>query len=199
MTPFDYPTTPLVRRHLPVGYADYASFRPWLRDDFNFRCVYCLRREQWGRMSGEFEMDHFLPVTQYPDQATEYDNLLYACSTCNNRKRSHIIPDPTQFLMAGLLTIFEDGSILGHTAEACRLIRLLDLDGPDATDFRAMWIGIIRLAKRYDTALLQRLLGFPDDLPDLSQLRPPGGNRRPEGIEQSYFARRERGELPDTY
>lgn len=44
-----------------------------------------------------------------------------------------------------------------------------------------------------------QLMGFPDDLPDLSRLRPPEGNSRPEGVQQSYFAQRQRGELPETY
>ena len=47
--------------------------------------------------------------------------------------------------------------------------------------------------------LYRRCLAYPDDLPDLSALRPPGGNARPEGIAQSAFARRERGELSGTY
>ena len=42
-------------------------------------------------------------------------------------------------------------------------------------------------------------MGFPEDLPDLSELRPPDGNSRPEGVAQSYSALRERGELPETY
>lgn len=46
-TPFIYPAVPHVRRHGPMGYADVTSFRPWLRDEFSFRCVYCLLREQW--------------------------------------------------------------------------------------------------------------------------------------------------------
>lgn len=37
-------------------------------------------------------------------------------------------------------------------------------------------------------------MGFPDDLPDVGRLQPPA-NSRPEGIEQSYFAQRLRGEL----
>ena len=57
--PFDYPA-PHLRRHGPMGYADYASYRPWLRDEFSFRCVYCLLREQWGRVRGLFDLDHFL-------------------------------------------------------------------------------------------------------------------------------------------
>jgi hypothetical protein len=42
-------------------------------------------------------------------------------------------------------------------------------------------------------------MGFPDDLPDLRRLRPPAGNARPEGLEDSFFAKRRRGELPETY
>ena len=47
--------------------------------------------------------------------------------------------------------------------------------------------------------LHRKLMGYPDDLPDLRGLRPPGGNMRPEGVSASCHARRERGELPETY
>ena len=49
--PFVYPSTPHQRRHGPRGYADYGTYRPWLRDEFCFRCVFCLLREQWGRVA----------------------------------------------------------------------------------------------------------------------------------------------------
>ncbi len=39
MSPFIYPARPHTRRHGPQGYAGYASYRPWLRDEFSFRCV----------------------------------------------------------------------------------------------------------------------------------------------------------------
>lgn len=45
---FDYPELAHQRRHGPQGYAGYHSDRPWLRDEFEFRGVYCLIREQWG-------------------------------------------------------------------------------------------------------------------------------------------------------
>ena len=31
--------TPHVRCHAPKGYQDYRSYKPWLRDEFPFRCV----------------------------------------------------------------------------------------------------------------------------------------------------------------
>jgi hypothetical protein len=75
MTPFLYPSQPHVRRHGPQGYADGESYRPWLRDEFAFRCVYYLFREQWGRVVGTFTIDHFLPVSLHPEQERTYDNL----------------------------------------------------------------------------------------------------------------------------
>lgn len=41
--PFDYPPVPHVRG--PARYAGYESYRPWLRDEFAFRCVYRLMRD----------------------------------------------------------------------------------------------------------------------------------------------------------
>jgi hypothetical protein len=58
---FDYPNRLSHRRHAPSGYAKYESYRPWLRDEFIFRCVYCLKREQWGHVTSEFDIDHFQP------------------------------------------------------------------------------------------------------------------------------------------
>src|SRR5437879_4639115 len=95
--PFVYPSGPHQRRHGPRGYANYVSYRPWLRDEFSFRCVYCLIREQWGR-HGSLGVDHFLAVALYPERAGDYDNLLYACTTCNAAKGDRVLPDPTVVL-----------------------------------------------------------------------------------------------------
>ena len=197
--PFDYPPAPHVRRHGPAGYADYASYRPWLRDEFAFRCVFCLRRETWGTLSGEFAIDHFQPAALRPERATEYDNLLYVCGPCNLRKAAREVPDPLVALTAEAITVRTDGTIDAHTRTARRIARLLQLDARELVEFRAMWIDVIRLAAAYDPDLYARLLAYPDDLPDLGTLRPPGGNTRPDGIEQSHFRRRQRGELPATF
>jgi hypothetical protein len=58
---------------------------------------------------------------------------------------------------------------------------------------------IIALAERGDPALYQRLMGYPEDLPDLARLRPPGGNGRPRGLAACSFGRRREGTLPATY
>ena len=35
----EYPTDRHERQHGSLGYTDYKSFKPWLRDEFRFRCV----------------------------------------------------------------------------------------------------------------------------------------------------------------
>jgi hypothetical protein len=75
---FDYPESRSERIHGPAGYASYESYRPWLRDEFIFRCVYCLKRETWGQVTGEFELDHFQPQSLAPHLSLDYFNLVYA-------------------------------------------------------------------------------------------------------------------------
>lgn len=195
---FHYPNVPLARRHGPGGYSSYGSYRPWLRDEFAFRCVYCLAREQWGRMSGDFELDHFLPQATHPKQAIEYDNLVYACRTCNLRKRDGALPDPTQSLTASTMRVYPDGTIIGQTGDAVRIIPILCLNSPRWKRWRRTWIRIVELAADRDEKLLKTLLGFPDDMPNLKLCRAPR-NARADGIATSFFALRERGELPDLF
>jgi hypothetical protein len=199
MSAFLYPAVGHVRRHGPRGYAEVESYRPWLRDEFAFRCVYCLFREQWGRVKAGFALDHFLPVAVYPEQERRYDNLLYACVACNATKGAALLPDPTQVLLDGTVSVHEDGRMEGSTRAARRLIRLLGLDGREETEARLLWIGIIALAQRCDLALYHRLMGFPEELPDLKLLRPPGGNTRPEGLAACFHAQRHDETLPVTY
>lgn len=75
----------------------------------------------------------------------------------------------------------------------------LGLDADEAIEFRMIRIGIIALAAKCDPELHRKLIGLPSDLPDLQRLRPPGGNSRPDGVKASWYARRERGGLPETY
>jgi hypothetical protein len=199
MPPFEYPVDPLDRKHGPEGYREHASFRPWLRDEFTFRCVYCLTREQWGRVIREFDIDHFIPQAIDPSQAFTYKNLVYSCARCNAIKSSVKVSDPTDALISSNLRVDPDGSLKGYSSAAEELILKLDLNSPEMVSWRLLWTRIIELACDYDAKLYRRLLGFPEDLPDLSQLRPPSGNSRPDGIAKSYFSQAARGELPPIY
>lgn len=199
MNPFAYPADPHVRRHGPRGYTALESHRPWLRDEFCFRCVYCLSRETWGKFSGEFAIDHFVPESRSPELALSYDNLLYCCVTCNAVKAARAIPDPCRVLIAGRVTVDESGTLVSTDRDALHLIKLLHLNHRRMVAFRKLWIEAVRLAHDHDPLFLRRVLGFPANLPNLDGLQPPGGNTRPEGIDRAYAFLRERGELPETY
>ena len=95
--------------------------------------------------------------------------------------------------------VSEDGTIERRTRQARRLIRVLGLDGREYTEFRLMWMETVDLAARVDPELHRKPMGFPGDLPDVARLRPPGGNSRTDGIEQSYFVLKQKEMLPETY
>jgi 5-methylcytosine-specific restriction endonuclease McrA len=90
---FDYPVPRKERRHGPAGYRVVERYRPWLRDEFDFRCVYCLKQEAWGQVTGEFEIDHFEPQSVNPQRRLDYLNLVYACRRCNGVKLDQTVDD----------------------------------------------------------------------------------------------------------
>ena len=204
LQPFAPPNALPMRRHGPRGYIDDEHYKPWLRDEFTYRCLYCGCREVWfpdGDRS--FSVEHLQPTSLAPEGLTNYDTLIYACCQCNAARGAILLPlDPT----AGMrqhLEVLADGTIHGLTAAGADLIRICRLDRPNLVAFRRLILDVLRfLGRKRDheaAALCRRYLGYPANLPDLSTLKPPGGNARPEGIERSAFACRARGELPEVY
>jgi hypothetical protein len=195
--PFLYPPAPLSRKHGPSGYTAYDSYRPWLRDEFVFRCAYCLCREAWSRRKGNFDLDHAEPQVLQPELELSYDNLVYSCHRCNLIKGSSLLPIPS----AVSLLVNGDGTISWLNDDGERLVDLLSLDDAENTNFRRMKIGIIRTLSRVEDERETFILamGFPiHDLPDLGKMK-PDHNSRPEGLLQSWHAKNTRGELPPFY
>ena len=97
--PFTYADAPHVRKHGPGGYEMYQSYKAWLRDEFTFRCVYCLERERWyPNGHAGFGVDHVKPKGQpeYVHLACHYPNLVYACNRCNTAKDGSLLLDPCE-------------------------------------------------------------------------------------------------------
>ena len=195
---FDYPERQPQRRHGPAGYSAYESYRPWLRDEFDFRCVYCLKRETWGQVTSEFELDHFEPQSLNPNLTLDYLNLVYSCRRCNAVKGEQTVADPFRLLRSTRITILPDGSLRARDRDTQRLMRQLDLNSPRLRSWRVQWMRILDLAKQHDSSLYYQLAGFPKDLPDLRRLRPPRNTQR-EGLGRCWFERRKRGDLPEEY
>ena len=108
------------------------------------------------------------------------------------------MPDAWRGLTKETVHVQLDGYVKGLTKQAKEFIDVLFLNSPKWVEWRLSWIRIIDLAAENDAELFHRLMQYPNDLPDLAVLQ-PDGNSRPEGVEQSYFAQRKRGELPETY
>jgi hypothetical protein len=162
-------------------------------------------RERWhphGHVG--FGADHFDSQSIHPERRTEYDNLFYACCSCNAARGVVPLPiDPAQTSIGTHLRIMRDGTAEALTAEGARLIAICHLNRPLLIDFRYRLLRLIETLAGNETlpakTALKELLAFPDDLPDLAAKRPPEGNARSEGIAESCFERRQRGELPAVY
>jgi hypothetical protein len=204
--PFIYPKDPHVRRHGPEGLIQYQSYKDWLRDEFTFRCVYCLERERWyPNGHSAFGVDHVKPKSEevYAHLRCHYPNLVYACNRCNTAKDVAILIDPCAVGFAAHLQVDDQGEITGLTVEGRRVINHLGLDQQGPTELRKEKITILRLYRRASTdpqvrALFLRAFGFPDDLPDLAE-HTRTENKKPGGVGQSYHSQRGAGVLPETY
>lgn len=200
--PFSYRQAPHTRRHGPQGYVDYTSYKDWLRDEFIFKCVYCLNRETWHPGLSTFGVDHLLSRTSRPDLECDYDNLVYACSDCNSFKGdSDGAPDPCNHGYSLLMRVNQDGTIEGLSSEGMKLISVLALDRPRLTKWRQQLIKLFSVLMQPPNTLQKRDLlrsyfGFPNDLPDLRALRPPS-NTRPSGLKSCYYVLKSKGDLPD--
>lgn len=207
MTPgtLDYPKDPHQRRHGPDGYTMYESYKPWLRDEFAFQCVYCLIRERASREGHKvFGVDHIIPQTANPALVSDYDNLVYSCNRCNSARGTQSgVLDPCKSAYSDHMRVRADGFVEGLTKPGKVHIEVLDLNEPDLVEFRVEWMEKVRLLLSPTCnprwyRLESHRLRYPGKLPDLSSLKPPQ-NSRPEGVRQSHYARLLAGELPEMY
>lgn len=203
--PFAYAAAPHERLHHPLGYETPEKFKGWLRDEFAFRCAYCLERERWyPDGAASFSVEHIVARAVAPSLLCEYTNLVYACTRCNSAKRDQPLLDPTAVAMAEHLRLGADGLLIGLTDPGRDLIEYLRLNEGHPLSVRRKFLTLLALHEgQPENALVAGLFNdafaYPDDMPDLRILRPPGGNAKPGSEDQCHFARRERGELPAVY
>jgi hypothetical protein len=70
-------------------YSDYTQNRLMLRQDFRFRCAYCLRHEFFLGGEAGCCIEHHRPVRgpyARPDLIADYNNLYWCCRECNENK-----------------------------------------------------------------------------------------------------------------
>lgn len=196
--PYAYPAAPHVRKHGPSGWNDYRKYRPWLRDEFTFRCVYCLERELWRDMRVAMPVDHFVPQVRAPHLKKTYENLLYLCPSCNTLKGDDLLPDPCKVAFAECLEVRRDGQIEALNPDGDLIIEVLELDDERVVSHRRRIIGTILSHVAANPTELILWLGYPNDLPDLAA-NPAPKNSKLAGAHNCYHQQRNRGQLPDLY
>lgn len=204
--PYTVPTRALAsneRRHGPSGYLDYTSYKPWLRDEHDFKCVYCLEREAWAASPSCFGVDHMRSQHDAPDERTSYDNLCYCCNDCNRNKGPKSIPQRLiDEPLNNHLRINEDGSVAALTNEGRWLQDCVFLNHPEVVKRRQLILdlrsaALADLESGHDSPKV-RMFEYPSDLENLATRNPPS-NSRPAGLEHTAWARRERGDLARFY
>jgi hypothetical protein len=190
--PFQYPLTPLVRKHAPRYDSQWEPYRDWLRDDFDFRCVYCLQRERWGKRRAVFAIDHI--VSRADGGAVyEYGNLAYACASCNSAKSDSAVPHPEQHAYGRCVEVDDEGRIHARNREGKLLLRALLLDDEENTEFRRDRIHELRTLAEHNPAQFERMMSYPDNLPDFRSRR--SRNAKPDSWKQSHLTMNNAGKL----
>ena len=71
MTVFLYPKARHIRTQTPPAFLDYRRFKPFLRVEFDARCVYC-READMMKGQESFGVDHYRPKRDFPNLTSEY-------------------------------------------------------------------------------------------------------------------------------
>ncbi|HMN14831.1 MAG TPA: HNH endonuclease [Bellilinea sp.] len=76
----------LCRRPHYSNQSRYRKYRDEIRQDCQFRCVYCDIHETEAGGAESMTLDHFRPKKMYPKLEHEPTNLMWACAPCNQLK-----------------------------------------------------------------------------------------------------------------
>lgn len=154
--PYKFPKTKHVRTELPRVYRDYKSYKPHLRREFAQKCVYCRRPDSLSPSDEYgFGVEHYRPKSRFPDLATTYGNLFYACNACNIRKADYwpseqsspFIPNPCDHVMTAHVRF--DGPNVRSMSEAGQfLIETMQLADEELVSFRRSTVSIFRILRR---------------------------------------------------
>jgi hypothetical protein len=178
---------------------DYGRYKDWLRDEFQFRCAYCLHREAWERRGWRvFQADHIIPQSVDESKINQYNNLVYCCDSCNGFKSDKVIPDPCRWPYGEHYRFEPDGTVTALTKLGELYIEVLALDEAHLVKLRRKvfknYQNLVELIAELGEddedlqAELHELLGYPDDAPDLRKKKPPI-NSRAEAVKDCYFVR----------
>lgn len=174
-SPFRYPQSKHRRKYNPQ-YRTNKSYKKVLRYEFNRQCIYCRRPEFYKHE--DFGVEHYKPKEIFPELEWDYDNLFYACNTCNSRKgeswptktqiaNNAFIPNPCEHIMFKHLK-FHGATVELRSEAGIYTDELLDLNDDVAVSFREAIIYLIRKLIVDISLTKKRILKLENKLRDKS-------------------------------
>lgn len=160
--PFLYPKYRHTRSLSPPSYSRYQRYKPFLKKEFERKCVYCRTPDTWA--PDHFGVDHYRPKSQFPELVNAYPNLYYCCNPCNSRKGDHwpsgkkaqdmIIPNPCDHSMAQHLR-YKHPLVEAKTKSGEFTRGLLDLNAPDIVRRRTLLLDVVQSCYANRTKLVE--------------------------------------------
>lgn len=151
VSPFRYPKSKHTRKLSPEPRSSYRKYKPFLREEFGNRCVYCTLSDILKGQES-FGVDHYRPKKKFPNLETEYSNLFYACNVCNSRKgdfwpsreqlaKRYFVPNPCDHVMYDYLSAARP-FIKAKNSTGKFALDVLDLNDPVSVEYRQMVIDL---------------------------------------------------------
>jgi hypothetical protein len=151
LNPFVYPKVRHIRRERPGSLSPYSAYKPYLQREFERKCVYC-RMPDSMKDYESYGVDHYRPKSLFENLLTTYSNLFYSCNPCNRRKgdywpprgkgKTHYVPNPCDHKMFEHLR-FKGATIQTTSQPGAVAEKLMDLNDPEAVDFRKLILDMI--------------------------------------------------------
>lgn len=116
----------------------YAAFRPYVRADFRKCCAYCCLHEFWAGGAGNFELDHYRPVSRFPHLIKDFNNLRYACHLCNLTKSDYWPSEEAEAAGISIVDLTANGFADYYHLEENRILK-------SVTDSAQVTIDLLRL------------------------------------------------------
>lgn len=80
-------------KHCAKGkkWVSHSAILKHLRSDFEGRCAYCGDLD--NILDSTYQVDHFAPKEKFKEREFIYENLMYACPSCNRAKSEYWVSD----------------------------------------------------------------------------------------------------------
>jgi hypothetical protein len=135
----------------------YRVWKPQIRREGRYQCVYCAIKEQQFGGLRNFHVEHYRPRKHFPQLTEDIVNLFYACGICNSFKggswpsepdADHSVaafPCPADVDYSDILNIEDDYTLVSSVRAGCFLIERLYLNRPQLIYTRRFFAMVLRL------------------------------------------------------